>query len=202
MNADRPDAPHSPPHVRLFDRAKGILLQPSTEWVLIEAEPATLGSIFKCYVLLLAAIPAIGAALGMLIIAGAAGASFLGYVLRLALALYVTSLLTVSLLGFTITALASYFGGVGDVTRAFKLASYSFTPLWVSGIILAIVPEQILVWSILGFLYGAYLLYLGVPALIGVPEDKWLPYAGTAILAWLILFFIARSITGTVVGVL
>ena len=57
MSAMPPLAPTAGPR-SLVDRVKSILLQPRSEWVVIDAEPATIGSIYR-YVLILAAIPAI-----------------------------------------------------------------------------------------------------------------------------------------------
>src|SRR5262245_61370270 len=44
---------------KLIYRLKNILVTPKTAWPVIAEEPATTGSIFKGYVLILAAIPAV-----------------------------------------------------------------------------------------------------------------------------------------------
>ena len=43
----------------LVDRVKNILLSPRTEWPVIDAEPATVASLYTGYIMPLAAIPAL-----------------------------------------------------------------------------------------------------------------------------------------------
>ena len=49
----------------LVDRVKNILLSPRTEWPVIDAEPATIASLYTGYIMPLAAIPVICQAIGM-----------------------------------------------------------------------------------------------------------------------------------------
>src|SRR6187401_1316759 len=44
---------------KLIARAKAILLTPKTEWPVIAAEPDTVAGLYKNYILVLAAIPAV-----------------------------------------------------------------------------------------------------------------------------------------------
>ena len=48
----------------LIDRAKSILLKPKSEWEVIDAEPASVGSIFIGYAMILAAIPPLAGLVG------------------------------------------------------------------------------------------------------------------------------------------
>ena len=52
----------------LVDRVKGILMSPRAEWQVIDAEPATVASLYTGYIVPLAAIPAICSAIGMSLI--------------------------------------------------------------------------------------------------------------------------------------
>ena len=44
---------------RLIERVKAILLTPKTEWPVIAGEPAATADLYKNYIILLAAIPAV-----------------------------------------------------------------------------------------------------------------------------------------------
>src|SRR5580698_11296441 len=110
----------------LIDRVKGILLQPKAEWTLIETEPATVGSLYTRYVLLLAAIPAIAVAIGLARFAA-------GWAIRLATTQYVAGLVSVYVLALIIDALAPQFGGQKSQIQALKVATYSSTAVWVAG---------------------------------------------------------------------
>ena len=68
------------------------------------------------------------------------------------------------------------FGGKKNFPNAVKLSVYSHTPLWLAGIFLLVPGLSFLL--ILG-LYGFYLLRVGLPLLMGVPEDRALRYAMT-----------------------
>jgi hypothetical protein len=45
--------------MNLIERAKAILLKPKETWPVIDAEPATVGSIYKDWLIIMAAIPAV-----------------------------------------------------------------------------------------------------------------------------------------------
>ena len=70
--------------------------------------------------------------------------------------------------------LAPRFGAEKNFPNAVKLSAYSHTPLWLAGIFLLIPGLNFLL--ILG-LYGFYLLWVGLPMLMKVPNDRALPYA-------------------------
>ena len=86
---------------------------------------------------------------------------------------YVMTCATVLLLGLIIDLVAPLFGGRRDFDSAFKLAVYSFTPVWLAGIFLLLPGLRFLVLT--GF-YGAYLLWLGLPRLTKAPEQRSLDF--------------------------
>jgi len=148
-------------------RAKAMLVDPSAEWPRIEQETGDPAFVLTRYVAVLGLIPALFGFLGTSIIGvtvpgtgtvrapiadGLFGA-VLGYVMACA---------TVLVLGLIINLLAPLFGGRRDFDSAFKLAAYSFTPVWLAGIFLALPGLHFLVLT--GF-YGAYILWLGLPRL-------------------------------------
>src|SRR5439155_25931272 len=62
----------------LVERIKRILIEPGQEWDRIDAEPMTVGGIFKSWVFPLAAIPALAFLIGLLVF----GVTSLGYTVR------------------------------------------------------------------------------------------------------------------------
>ena len=67
-----------------------------------------------------------------------------------------------------------------NFTNALKLAVYSFTPVWLIGIVLMVPGLRFL--SILG-LYAIRLIWTGLPPLMGTPRPKVLPYAISIVVA-------------------
>ncbi|MES2498753.1 MAG: Yip1 family protein [Pseudomonadota bacterium] len=187
-------------HPALVDRAKKILLTPKTEWPVIDGEPSTIGDIYRNYVLILAAIPAIAGLIGNALF----GYSALGVTFRVpivtalssAIVTYVLSLISVYVLALIIDALAPTFGGTKNQTQAFKVAAYSNTAGWVAGI-LTIIPQLGPIAALLS-LYGFYLLYLGLPGLMKAPKDKALGYTIVTVIAAVILFMVVGAVVAAV----
>jgi hypothetical protein len=183
--------------VPLVERVKNILMTPKTEWPRIDAEPATIGGIYRSYVVILAAIPPICLLIGLMIF-GMPGLGSLiqfspGYLIGQAILTYLLSLGSVYVLALIIEALAPTFGGQKDRVSAFKVAAYSSTAAWVVGIFYLVPFLAIL--GILG-LYSLYLLYLGLPVLMKVPADKAVGYVVAVIVASIILYLIVGTIAG------
>lgn len=185
----------------LVDRARNIILKPKEEWPAIDAEPSTISEIYRSYVLILAAIPALAGLIGSVVF----GYSVLGMTYRppiitalgTAVVHYVMALIGTFVLALIIEALAPTFGGVKNRVQAFKVAAYSSTAAWLAGIF-AIIPA--LGWlGILG-LYSLYLLYLGLPLLMRAPAEKAMSYTVVTIVAAIVLFFFLGAISASLGG--
>ncbi len=167
----------------LVQRVKAILMQPRAEWPVIEAEASSITSLYKSYILPLAAIGPVAGFIHAVVF----GNSFFGIThrpsfmsaLSTAVVSYIFTLIGVFLMALVIDFLAPRFGGTANRNNAFKLAAYSATAAWVAGVFQLIPGLGML--AILG-LYGLYLLFVGIPVMMKAPEDKALIYTG-AILA-------------------
>jgi hypothetical protein len=186
----------------VVQRAKNIILQPKTEWPLIDAEPATIGGIYRSYVLILAAITPVAGIIGQLLFPR----SFMGITYRLsvgsvvatAIVQYLVALLSVYILALVIEALAPSFGGTKDRVQAFKAAAYASTAAWIAGIF-NIIPS--LAWlGLIGALYSLYLLYLGVPIVMKASADKAVAYVAASIVAAILLWIVVGAVVGQVIG--
>jgi len=157
----------------LIERVKAIILTPRAEWPVIEREPSTLGGLLIHYVAILAAIPEVAHFIGQSLIGGYAP---IGPNLLRALIVYLVTFAMVYIIAGVIDLLAPRYGAKKNFPNAVKLSVYSHTPLWLAGIFLLVPGLSFLL--ILG-LYGFYLLRVGLPLLMGVPEDRALRYAIT-----------------------
>jgi Yip1 domain len=179
----------------LIERAKNILLQPKAEWPKIEAEPASVGSIYSNYVIYVAAIPVLATLIGSLVFGyGIAGVTFrpsLGAALTTAVLQYALQLGAVYVFALIIDWLAPRFGGESNRVNAFKLAAYSATASWLAGAF-ALVPALAFL-SILG-LYSIYLLYTGAPVLMKIAGDRAFTYTAAVIVAGILLSLIVGAI--------
>src|SRR5215203_5545264 len=102
-------------HSNLIQRVKDILMRPAPTWEAIEAEPSSIGQIYRNYIIPLAAIPAVAGFIGMAIV-GVGGFGF-GYKAPMIPTLigqlvgYGLSLGMVYVLALIIDGLAPTFGG-------------------------------------------------------------------------------------------
>jgi Yip1-like protein len=158
--------------MKLIERVKAILLTPRTEWPVIGAERTTMSDLFVNYVAILAAIPELAHFIGQSLV-GQVHTPIVPGLLRAAVA-YIVTLFMVYIIAGVIDLLALRFGGKKNFPNAMKLSVYSHTPLWLAGIFLLIPGLNFLL--ILG-VYGVYLLWVGLPMLMQVPNERAFPYA-------------------------
>jgi len=190
--------------MNLVARVQSILLKPKEEWVKIKDEPTTIQQLFVPYAVILAAIPAVAQFLGWAVIGGLripyAGGSWMTRALLYAIFSYILSLVVVYALGFIINALAPNFSSTQGLPQAMKLAVYSMTPAWIMGIFNLIPALGAL--SILGSLYGLYLLYLGFATpLMGTPKEKITGYFVVSLVVAIVLIFVVGIILGAAFAV-
>jgi hypothetical protein len=158
--------------MKLVDRVKAILLTPRTEWPVVERERATMSDLFIKYVAILAALPEVAHLIGQSFI-GEARIPIASGLLRAVIS-YVVSIAMVYIIAGVINLLVPRFGGEKNFSNALKLSVYSHTPLWLAGVFLLIPGLNFLL--ILG-VYGFYLLWVGLPMLMRVPNDRAFSYA-------------------------
>lgn len=175
----------------LIARVKGMIVAPAQEWRTIAREPVELAPLFTRYVMILAAIPAIATFLLIAIWAPfhAFTAALVGYILSL-VAVFVTAKI--------IEILAPNFGGPQDADAALKLAAFAPTAAWVSG---AAVIVPILGWlvALIGGFYSLYTLYLGVPIVMRVPQEKALTFTLAVIGVAIVVNIAVRLLTGILI---
>jgi hypothetical protein len=189
--------------VSIVDRAKNICLTPKTEWPIIAAEPASTGPLMTGYVVPLAAVGAIAGFIGSSIVGQSLpyiGTYRTPLLTGLVLAVFAVGMavLGVFVLSFIINALAPTFGAEQNTTQALKVAVYSYTPVWIAGV-LQIVP-LLGIFVIFAAFYAMYLLYLGLPRLMKCPEDKAVGYTAVVIVCAVVLFLVIGGITAMFAG--
>jgi hypothetical protein len=175
----------------LVDRVKNLLLTPKTEWPRIDAEPATVQGLFTGYVMILAAIGPVASIIG-----GALLGAPMSFMIATAVVTYAISLIMVFVNSLIIDALAPTFNGTKNHVQATKVAAYIGTPGWLVGI-LSIVPQLLPLAMLLGFaalIYGIYLLYLGLPQLMRVAQDKAIGYVLVVVAAWIVIYWVLLAV--------
>lgn len=176
----------------LLQRIRNILVEPRREWPLIASEPGGARRVLR-YVAILALIPAI---------CGYVGSTYVGTEVSVgrfhdalptgiikAVLSYLFSFAIVYLTALTTDAITPLFGGKRSFTNALKLTAYSYTPVWLVGVVLLFPNLRFL--ALLG-LYGLRLLWTGLPPLMGPERRKVIIFAlAIAVIAFAIVFALA-----------
>jgi len=152
----------------LIGRIRAMMVTPQAEWPAVAHESSDGPAI--SYTAVLALIPALARLIGGWLIGGYT--PFLSALIGAVVA-YALSFAVVFALALAVDLLAPKFDGKRQYSSALRLTAYSFTPVWLAGIFLLVPGASFLV--LLG-LYGAYLMWTGLPVLMRAPSHKALPY--------------------------
>lgn len=182
----------------MTSRVKGMLLEPRATWKEIDGEFTKPGEIWSKYVIPLAAIGPIASAVGMLVFGQRIAFTSLTNTVTLttaieqAIARYVIALLVVFIVSRVISLLAPGFGGQRNDVQGLKVAAYASTAAWIGGIF-TLIPALYLV-SLLFSVYSLVLLYVGLPILMKVPQDRAMGYTAVVIIVCIVVFLLAAAI--------
>lgn len=157
----------------LIARVKNLLLQPATEWDVIDREEVEPRRLALRYVAPLAAIPTLAIIVALAVVGVQAGgewvrAPILGVLLS-AFIFFVMTIVGVFAFATIINWLAPRFGAAKNYRQAFKLSAYSVTAALVAGILAAAPALQ--VFALMAGAYSLYLLFVGAPKVMH-PEPK------------------------------
>jgi hypothetical protein len=183
-----------------IDRAKNIITSPNKEWDVIAAEQPNTNQIITNYVLLLAGAAAVAAFIGYGFIGfrGLFGVRIAGvnWGIYQAIAVLVGGIGGVLLCALIIDALAPSFGSEKNYPRSVQLVAYSYTPVWIGGLLAVFPPIAII--GLLAGLYGLYLLYIGMPKLKKTPADKHVGYYVVSLVTLIVVYFVIGLIMSTI----
>ncbi len=178
----------------IIKRTLGIILKPKEEWKIIESETTTSKEVFLSYVF---------PYLILNFLASIAGSFLFGYffstiyIIASAFSTLLVYIVVLFVTPYIIQALGESFNSEVDTNKAFKLVAYSFTPSYVIGIIIGLLP----VLGILGIvgLYGLYIMWHGF-TLFKTPEDKKVGFYIVTLLIIIGEFVILSIILATIVA--
>lgn len=190
--------------MNIVERVKNILIQPKTEWPVIEREQTSAQALYTGYIMPLAAIGPIAMLVGLSVVGvqvpfmGTTRIPFSSLIPQM-LVSYVLGLAGVYVLALIINTLAPSFGGTSNLTQALKVAAYGATAAWVGGIFHLFPLMGIL--GLLAALYTLYLLYLGLPVLMKSLPERSLGYTLSVVIAAIVLFVVIGAISASLVGI-
>jgi hypothetical protein len=178
----------------------GLYAHPKQEWQAIDARHESL-KFSLIHILLVALVPSVCAYFSAVHIGWSIGAGdpirlTADSAVKMATAMYVALILGVFALAYLAHWMAHTFGSEPTYTQTLELASYTSTPLFMVGIA-ALYPELwfVMLAGLAGLAYSVYLLYVGVPILMHIPEERGFIYASSVVTCGLILLVCVLTIT-------
>jgi len=179
----------------------GLFVNPKREWQSIRDDECTVGKCYAFHVLFLAAIPAISGFIGTTQFGWQIGA---GDPVKLTLqsaglisvVYYFAMLVGVYSLGWMIHWMGATYDAEVPISQCVVLAAYTATPLFLIGLMeLYPVLWVNMVVGIPALAYTVYLLYTGVPIMMGISEDRGFLFSSAVLAVGLVAFVALLAIT-------
>ncbi len=184
----------------------GLFVNPKREWESIRDDKCTIGKCYAIHVLILAAIPAISGFIGTTQFGWHIGA---GDPVKLtvesagiiAVLYYLAMIVGVYAIGWMIHWMAGTYGADTTLAQCVVLAAYTATPLFLIGIMeLYPVLWVNMVVGIVALAYTVYLLYSGVPIMMGISEDRGFLFSSAVLAVGLVAFVALLAVTAILWG--
>jgi len=184
----------------------GLFTNPKREWVAIRDDECTIGKCYAVHVLILAAIPAISGFIGTTQFGWQIGA---GDPVKLtvqsagliAVIYYLAMLVGVYSLGWMIHWMGETYDAKVQLSQCVVLAAYTATPLFLIGLMeLYPVLWINMVLGIPALAYTVYLLYSGVPIMMGISEDRGFLFSSAVLAVGLVAFVALLAVTAILWG--
>jgi hypothetical protein len=166
--------------MNLQQRLTGLFTNPKHEWTAIAAETTDIAAIYRRYILIVAAVPAVSLILRLTI----SGAPFIG--LRSAISSYLSALTGPLIAALVVEQLAPKFHSKGNTVQALKLVAYSSAPVWLAGVFV-LVPGLASAAALVALVYALYLFYIGLGPVLGTPQEQAVPFTVICALALLVI---------------
>jgi len=177
--------------MKIINQAKDIVLNPVGTLNKLKDEKVELNDII-IYLAIVGFPTFLGLLLGYGFVWSGAG-NLIGYGFAIAIITYIMTIIGVIVFGFILNAIAPNFKTTQNKMQALKLVSYAATPWLLLGIAY-IFPAAGLI-SLLGGLYGLYILYIGIPILMGTSKDQQLGFFVIGLIIYVVIMGVISWLT-------
>jgi hypothetical protein len=179
----------------------GLLLSPKSTWQAIREDSISVSEVFSQYVVILALIPPVAGFVGTTQVGWQLGFGdpiklTMGSALVIAVLFYFAILAAVGVVGKAIYWMANTYGAEPSLADCIVLAAGTSTPLLLVGVLM-FYPMLLLIFlvGLLALAMAVYLLYVGVPIMMGIPEDRGFLFSSSVVTFGLVAFVAMLAIT-------
>ena len=188
--------------MQFAEKIKNIILRPKEVWPKLRDEQTSMGSLYM-YAIILAAVSAAAKLIGINLIGSpmmevSFGSFTISYFWSVVFS-YLFSLVGIKIISIIVDALAPRFGSERNMLNATRAVIYSWVPYWIAGILFLIPYLSIIVLA--ASFYSIYVFSIGLPVMMGTPEEKSFGYVLAVIVLSTLVFFLMGGAAGLILGV-
>ncbi|MDH2431554.1 membrane protein [Pokkaliibacter plantistimulans] len=189
-----------------FQHMFGLIYHPKQEWDSIREEKYTLGYLYKHHILWLAAIPALSLFIGTTQMGWSiAGTNYVKLTvlsaIPIAAAFYIALMVGVGLMAWGVFWMEKTYGADASFDRCMVLTTFTATPLFMAGLAGLLPILWFDVFVVLGAVsYTVYLLYVGVPIVMRIPEERGFMFSTSVLTVGLCLLVGGLAMTAVLWG--
>jgi len=156
----------------------GLLARPGSQWKTITELPENSFRTLLLYPWILAIIPAVAwyygtTNVGWSVAGGDAIKLTRESAMQICILFYLTQVVCLAVIGYFIHWMSDTYGAESSITKGIVIASLSATPMFIAGVVgfYPILWLDMLI-GIVAVSWAVYLLYLGIPIVMDIPEER------------------------------
>jgi hypothetical protein len=171
-----------------------LLLSPRRAWSQTAAKPPTSPVLALLYPIIFALLPAFAWYIGTTRVGWQIGS---GDTVRMttdsaqiiAVLFYATMVVSVAVIGYMIHWMALTYGAQSTVAKGMVIAALTAMPLFIAGAV-GFHPELMidLIIGVIALCYAVYLLYIGIPIVMHIPQERGFLFSSAVIAVGMVIF--------------
>ena len=183
--------------MKIVNQAKDIIINPKGTMQKLKFETVTTKDII-IYLAIVGLPTFLGIFLGYGFVGWGFYSGWVGYAFALGVIMYILSIIGIIIFGYILNALAKNLKSKENKMQSLKLVSYAATPWLLLGIVSIYPPIAFI--SLLGGIYGLYILYMGIPILMETSKEQHLNYFIIGLVIYIIVVGIIYWLAGFIWG--
>jgi hypothetical protein len=177
----------------MFDHAMGLLVRPSKQWGKVAQLPAATMTTMILYPCIMALLPAVAwyygtTRIGWTVGDGDAIKLTAASALAIVILFYLAMITAVAIIGYFIHWMADTYGADSSFAKGIVIAGFTATPLFLAGLTgFYPVLWLDLLLAVVAVCWSVYLLFLGIPIVMDIPEERGFLFSSAVIAICLVM---------------
>jgi hypothetical protein len=177
----------------MFNHAVGLMVQPNLQWRRVaELSPATMRTMVL-YPCLMAILPAVAWYYGTTVVGWTVGDGDAIKLTRdsalvIILLFYFAMVSSVAIIGYSIHWMSQTYGADSTIAKGIVIAGFTATPMFLAGAVgfYPVLWLDMLI-GVAAVCWAVYLLYLGIPIVMDIPEERGFLFSSAVIAICLVI---------------